>query len=285
MSRSPVNPPVAMTVAGSDSGGGAGIQADLRSFAALGVFGTSVITATTAQNTTAVTDVHVLPADHVAAQLDAVLADFPVAAVKTGMLATAELVALVGERAARGDLPLLVVDPVLVASSGARLLEDDAVVTYREQLVPHAAVVTPNLIEAGVLVGRELDGLDDVVQAAEELVGLGAQVAVVKGGHADGPYATDVVVTRDGRWELEAERIPSDNNHGTGCTFAASTAAGLATGLPVRDALEQAKRYVTACIAGGAGWDLGAGHGPLDHLGFGATTRPPFSATGWTRSD
>lgn len=278
-------PPVAMTIAGSDSGGGAGIQADLRSFAALGVFGTSVITATTAQNTAAVTDVHVLPAEHVTAQLDAVLDDFPVAAVKTGMLATAELVALVGERAAAGDLPLLVVDPVLVASSGARLLDDDALATYRERLVPHAAVVTPNLIEAGVLVGRELDGLDDVVTAAEELVALGAQVAVVKGGHATGPYATDVVVTADGdRWELEAERIASDNNHGTGCTFAASTAAGLASGLPVRDALEQAKRYVTACMAGGAGWQLGAGHGPLDHLGFGATDLPPFSAAGWTRA-
>jgi hydroxymethylpyrimidine/phosphomethylpyrimidine kinase len=280
-----VTPPVALTIAGSDSGGGAGIQADLRSFAALGVFGTSVITATTAQNTTAVTDVHVLPAEHVTAQLDAVLGDFAVAAVKTGMLATAELVELVGRRAAAGDLPLLVVDPVLVAASGAQLLADDAVATYREQLLPHAAVVTPNLIEAGVLVGAELDGLDDVVAAAEELVALGAQVAVVKGGHADGPYATDVVVTRDdGRFELEAARIASGNDHGTGCTFAASTAAGLAAGLPVRDALEQAKRYVTACIAGGADWDLGAGHGPLDHLGFGASALPPFSATGWTRA-
>lgn len=280
-----MTPPVALTIAGSDSGGGAGLQADLRAFAALGVFGASVVTAVTAQNTTGVTDVHVIPTATVAAQLDAVLDDLPVVATKTGMLATVELVAFVAERAAAGALPNLVVDPVLVSATGHQLLEDEAVVTYREQLLPHAVVVTPNLIEAGVLVGRELRSPDDAWRAAAELAALGPQVVVVKGGHASGPRSVDLVVLGEETAELDAARLETGNDHGTGCTFAAATAAGLATGLGIRDALRQAKRYVTACIAGGADWDVGAGHGPLDHLGFTATASPPFGPTGWTRSD
>lgn len=278
-----MNPPVALTIAGSDSGGGAGIQADLRAFAALGVFGTSVVTAVTAQNTVGVTDVHVIPAATVDAQLAAVLDDLPVAAVKTGMLATAELVALVADRAAAGALPNLVVDPVLVSTTGHRLLEDDAVATYRERLLPHAAVVTPNLIEAGVLVDRELRTPDDVRRAASEIAAFGAGVVVVKGGHGAGERAVDVVVMGDETIELDVARVATANDHGTGCTFAAATAAGLASGIGVLDALHQAKRYVTACIAGGAHWDLGSGHGPLDHLGFSATASAPFGPTGWTR--
>lgn len=278
-----MTPPVALTIAGSDSGGGAGLQADLRAFAALGVFGASVVTAVTAQNTTAVTDVHVIPTATVAGQLAAVLDDLPVVATKTGMLATAELVAFVAERAAAGELPNLVVDPVLVSATGHRLLEDEAISTYREQLLPHAAVVTPNLIEAGVLVGRELGSTEDAWRAAAELAALGPQVVVVKGGHATGPRAVDLVVTGEGTAELDAARLDTTNDHGTGCTFAAATAAGLATGLGIADALHQAKRYVTACIAGAADWDIGAGHGPLDHLGFSATASPPFGPTGWTR--
>lgn len=278
-----MNPPVALTIAGSDSGGGAGLQADLRAFAALGAFGATVITAVTAQNTTGVTDVHVIPRSTVAAQLAAVLGDLPVGAVKTGMLATAELVALVGERAAAGELPNLVVDPVLVSTTGHRLLEDEAVATYRELLLPHAAVVTPNLIEAGVLVGRELRTREDAWAAASELAQLGPGVVVVKGGHATGDRAVDVVVAGDETFELDAERIGTRNDHGTGCTFAAATAAGLAVGVGVRQALHGAKRYVTACIAGSAGWTLGAGHGPLDHLGFSATGSAPFGVAGWTR--
>ncbi len=276
-----MNPPVALTIAGSDSGGGAGLQADLRAFAALGVFGTSVVTAVTAQNTTAVTDVHVVPAATVDAQLSAVLDDLPVAAVKTGMLATAELVALVADRAAAGALPNLVVDPVLVSATGHRLLQEDAIATYRERLFPHAMVVTPNLIEAGVLVGRDVTTHDDAVAAAHEIAALGPSIVVVKGGHATGEQAIDVVVLGEDVEELDAARVDTDNTHGTGCTFAASVAAGLASDLGPRDAIRQAKRYVTACIAGGAHWELGSGHGPLDHLGFSATTAPPFGPAGW----
>lgn len=276
-----MNPPVALTIAGSDSGGGAGLQADLRAFAALGAFGTSVVTAVTAQNTTAVTDVHVIPAATVDAQLAAVLGDLPVAGVKTGMLATAELVRLVADHAARGVLPNLVVDPVLVSSTGHRLLQDDAIDTYREHLLPHAAVATPNLVEAGVLVDRELRTHEDAEEAAHEIAGLGPAIVVVKGGHTADDRALDIVVHGEEVERLDAARIDTVNTHGTGCTFAAATAAGLATGIDALDAIRQAKRYVTACIAGGARWRLGAGHGPLDHLGFSATPMPPFGPRGW----
>lgn len=260
-------PAVAMTIAGSDSGGGAGLQADLHAFGRAGVFGASVVTAVTAQNTVGVTAVHVVPAPIVSAQLDAVLDDLPVAAVKTGMLATAELVALVGDRAAAGELPRLVVDPVLVSTTGHRLLDAEAVVTYRDRLLPHAAVATPNLHEAGVLVGRELHTTEDAWRAAFELAQLGTGVVVVKGGHRDGRQAIDLVVADNGdRHELVADRIDTRNLHGTGCTFAAATAARLAVDHDPLTALEHAKRYVTDAIAGAASWRLGAGHGPLDQL-------------------
>lgn len=261
-------PPVALTIAGSDSGGGAGIQADLRAFGQMGAFGASVITAVTAQNTVGVTDVHVVPAASVAAQLDAVLDDLPVAAVKTGMLATAELVTLVADRAETGHLPQLVVDPVLVSATGHRLLERDAVAVYRERLLPHATIATPNLEEAAVLVGRPLTTVRDAWAAAHELAELGTTIVVVKGGHLDGPRAVDLVVVDGQEHELAAQRIETRNTHGTGCTFAAATAAGLASRLDPLPALEQAKRYVTDAIVGAASWRLGAGNGPLDHLGF-----------------
>ncbi|MCC5947130.1 MAG: bifunctional hydroxymethylpyrimidine kinase/phosphomethylpyrimidine kinase [Nitriliruptoraceae bacterium] len=262
------NPAVALTIAGSDSGGGAGIQADLRAFGQMGAFGTSVITAVTAQNTVGVHDVHVVPTATVAAQLDAVLGDLPVAAVKTGMLATAELVALVGARAAAGALPNLVVDPVLVSATGHRLLEQDAIEVYRTALLPHAVVATPNLEEAAVLVGRRLHTLEDARDAAHELAALGTPVVVVKGGHLAGGEAVDVIVIDGELHELAAARIDTPNTHGTGCTFAAATAGAIATGHTPLEALERAKAYVTGCIAGAAGWRLGAGNGPLDHLGF-----------------
>jgi hydroxymethylpyrimidine/phosphomethylpyrimidine kinase len=262
-----MTPPVALTIAGSDSGGGAGIQADLRAFGRMGAFGTSVLTAITAQNTVGVHDVHVVPSRTVAAQLDAVLGDLPVAAVKTGMLATAELIELVASYAAAGRLPQLVVDPVLVSATGHRLFQADAVGLYRELLMPHAAVVTPNLIEAGVLVGRELHDLADARAAALELAADGPAV-VVKGGHLSGERSVDVIVVEGVVHELAAHRIETSNTHGTGCTFAAATAAALAGGSEVLPALERAKAYVTACIAGSKDWHLGAGCGPLDHLGF-----------------
>ncbi|MBS3939836.1 MAG: bifunctional hydroxymethylpyrimidine kinase/phosphomethylpyrimidine kinase [Actinobacteria bacterium] len=266
-------PHVALTIAGSDSGGGAGIQADLRAFGQFGVFGASVITAVTAQNTVGVTDVHVIPAATVTAQIDAVLGDLPVAAVKTGMLATAELVELVAARAAAGELSNLVVDPVLVSATGHRLLEDSALAAYRELLLPHATIATPNLDEAAALLGRPLRTLDDARAAAHSLAELGTRVVVVKGGHLVGPRAVDVVVVDGDEHELAVDRIDTPNTHGTGCTFAAAAAAGLANGLDPLDALAGAKRYVTAAIAGAATWRLGAGNGPLDHLGFGPVSQ------------
>ncbi|MEX1162660.1 MAG: bifunctional hydroxymethylpyrimidine kinase/phosphomethylpyrimidine kinase [Nitriliruptor sp.] len=263
------SPNVALTIAGSDSGGGAGIQADLKTFGQFGVFGASVITAVTAQNTVGVTAVHVVPAATVTAQIDAVLVDLPVGAVKTGMLATAELVELVAARAAAGELPNLVVDPVLVSATGHRLLEESALTAYRDLLLPHATIATPNLEEAAVLVGRPLRTLDDARAAAHALAELGTQLVVVKGGHIEGPQAVDVIVVAGEDHELAADRIDTSNTHGTGCTFAAAAAAGLANGVDPLDALAGAKRYVTGAIAGAAAWRLGAGNGPLDHLGFG----------------
>ena len=263
-----MTPPVALTIAGSDSGGGAGIQADLKSFAALGVFGASAITAVTAQNTTAVKRVDVLPIEAVDAQIDAVLADLPVAAVKTGMLATAEIVELVARRAAAGDLPHLVVDPVMVASSGDRLLDEDAESAYRDLLFRHAEVITPNLWEASVLVGRSLDGPGDAADAAAEIALETHAWVVVKGGHLSGEEATDQVAHRHERHELVGVRIDTANVHGTGCSFASATAAGLAQGLDPLPALRQAKALVDRGVRGAVGWELGAGHGPIDHFGW-----------------
>ena len=262
-----MTPPVALTIAGSDSGGGAGIQADLKSFAALGVFGTSAITAVTSQNTVAVTRVDVLDPRAVEAQIDAVLADLPVAAVKTGMLATVEIVELVARRAAAGDLPHLVVDPVMVASSGDRLLAEDAEAAYRELLFPHAEVITPNLLEASVIVGRLLEDADDATAAAAELSAECDAWVVVKGGHLDGS-ATDAVAHGADATTLTSERIDTPNVHGTGCSFASATAAGLAQGLEPLAALRQAKAFIDRGVRGGAAWRLGAGHGPIDHFGW-----------------
>jgi hydroxymethylpyrimidine/phosphomethylpyrimidine kinase len=260
-------PAVALTIAGSDSGGGAGVQADLKAFAMHGVFGTSVLTALTAQNTTAVRAVRPVPPDFVAAQLDAVLADLPVAAVKTGMLGTPDTVAYLATRAA--DLPNLVVDPVLVASSGDPLFTGDVVRAYRDHLLPHACVLTPNLREAEVLVGRRLSTVDDMRAAAAELGALGPRCVVVKGGHpprAGGGRPTTAVdaVWHDGRTTLlTAEWLDTGNNHGTGCTFAATVAARLARGDVLADALATAKTYVHSMLRESASWRLGGGHGPL----------------------
>jgi len=259
-----------LTIAGSDSGGGAGIQADLKTFAALGVFGTSAITAVTSQNTTAVTRVDVLDPAAVDAQITAVLSDLPVAAVKTGMLATGEIVEVVAKRAAAGDLPHLVVDPVMVASSGDRLLDEDAETAYRELLFPSAEVITPNLLEAGVITERMLEDLAHAEAAAAQLAAELDAWVVVKGGHLDGD-AVDVVAHGNERFELTSERIDTANVHGTGCSFASATAAGLAQGLEPLAALRQAKDFVARGVRGGARWTLGAGHGPIDHFGWEAT--------------
>ena len=264
-----MNPPVAMTVAGSDSGGGAGIQADLKTFAALGVFGASAVTALTAQNTVGVRGVHAVPPEFVVAQIEAVLDDLPVVATKTGMLATADILQAVAKFAAAGRLPQLVVDPVMVSSSGDRLLDPDAERGYIELLLPHAVVVTPNLREAEVLLGRRITTLAEQRAAAEAIAEFGPLVVVVKGGHGvtDTPgEAVDVVFDGGHLYELRAPRVETPNNHGSGCSFASATAAGLANGLSTADALSAAKRFVHRAVMGGSGWSLGRGHGPLDHF-------------------
>ncbi len=264
-------PPVALTIAGSDSGGGAGIQADLKTFAALGVFGTSALTALTAQNTTGVRGVHVVPARFVVDQVDAVLDDLPVAAVKTGMLATAEIVAAVADLAAAGRLPNLVVDPVMVSSTGDRLLDEHAVSAYLERLLPRARVVTPNLREAQVLLGRELTTLDEVRRGARELHEVGCGVVVIKGGHPtadNAAVAVDVWFDGSALQELSGLRVDTTNDHGTGCSFASAVAARLAHGDDVPAALATAKAYVARALTGGSRWRFGAGHGPIDHLSW-----------------
>ncbi|ROO51841.1 hydroxymethylpyrimidine/phosphomethylpyrimidine kinase [Micromonospora sp. Llam0] len=270
MAGEQTTPVVAMTIAGSDSGGGAGIQADLKVFAALGVYGTSAITAVTAQNTTGVTSVHQLPAAQVLAQIEAVRADLPVCAVKTGMLGTARIAGAVAALARAGELPNLVVDPVLVSTSGHRL----GVVGAVERLLPYALVATPNRAEASALVGWPVRTTDEMARAAAELAAGGPRFVVVTGGDSDGTStaptadpAVDVVGTADGGWRLAGDRLDTGNTHGTGCSFAAAVAARLALGDDVPAALVFAKEYVARALAGARHWRLGSGHGPIDHFG------------------
>ncbi len=256
-------PPVALTIAGTDSGGGAGIAADLRAFSAYGVYGALVVSAVTAQNTLSVRAIEEMSPAFVDAQLAAVLDDLPVAAVKTGMLASAEVVRVVVDRAARGALPNLVVDPVMVAASGASLVEGDARSAYLE-LITHATVVTPNLDEAEVLVGHDVRDEDEMERAARELRAMGAGGVVVKGGHRKGRDAADAVVVGDGGvvW-LRAPWVDTQNVHGTGCTLSAAIAANLALGREVLPAIEDAKSFVREGLLASSAGVLGAGPGPL----------------------
>ncbi len=263
-------PPVALTIAGSDSGGGAGVQADLKTFAALQVHGTCALTAVTAQNTVEVREVVALEPRFVRRQVETVLDDFAVRGVKTGMLATADIVMTVADLAESGLLPQLVVDPVLVSSTGHRLLEPAGIAAYLGRLLPHALVVTPNLREAAVLGDTDVESLRTVearIAVAERIRATGARYAVVKGGHLT-ESADDVVAGPQGIVVLPGERVATGNDHGTGCSLSAAVAAYLARGLEVPDAITQAKRFVARALAGGAGWRLGAGHGPLDHFGW-----------------
>lgn len=253
----------ALTIAGSDSGGGAGIQADLKTFQALGVYGMSAITAITAQNTVGVRAIHEIPPEIVASQIDAVVEDIGVDGLKTGMLASAAIIGAVADRVRTHGLErILVVDPVMVAKSGDRLLRGDAVRALIEELLPLAAIVTPNLPEAEVLVGRSLHGEEDLPRAAREIRALGPQAVVMKGGHLSGD-ATDLFF--DGRREvrLEAPRIDTRSTHGTGCTFSAAIAARIALGDDPLDAVRAAKAYLTAALAHAT--PIGAGHGPVAH--------------------
>jgi hydroxymethylpyrimidine/phosphomethylpyrimidine kinase len=262
-----MTPPVALTIAGSDSGGGAGVQADVATFAALGVHGTCAVTAVTAQDTRGVHAVHVVPPETVVAQTAVVLDDFAVAAVKTGMLATAATVRAVGFLAARDQLPRLVVDPVLVSSAGQPLVDDAGREAYLEGLFPHATVVTPNLGEARALLGRQVRTLDEMRPAAAELAALGPAV-VVTGGHLapDGSSSSvDVLHTGGRTYELRGPWVDTRNTHGTGCTFSAALAARLAHGDDVPTAVRAAKHYVTAALTAAAHRRLGHGAGPLAH--------------------
>lgn len=253
---------VVLTIAGSDSGGGAGIQADLRTFAAHGVHGTSAITAVTAQNSVAVLDWVALEPRMVVAQIEAVASDMKVAAAKTGMLATAAIVLAVAEAVERLRLPLLVVDPVMVAKSGDRLLDADAESAYR-RLIPLATVLTPNLPETEALLGRPVRTLADMREAARALHAMGPRAVVVKGGHLAGE-AVDVFFDGSALEELPAPRIATANTHGTGCTYSAAIAARLALGDPLLDAVREAKAYLTEAIR--RSYSVGRGHGPVDHL-------------------
>ncbi|MEE9198437.1 MAG: bifunctional hydroxymethylpyrimidine kinase/phosphomethylpyrimidine kinase [Dehalococcoidia bacterium] len=253
----------AMTIAGSDSGAGAGVQADLKTFAALGVYGTSVITAITAQNTLRVTRVLELPTDIIAAQMDAVMSDIGTDAAKTGMLASSQIIGVVAERTRALSIPNLVVDPVMVAKSGDRLLREDAVQALRDELLPLATVVTPNIPEAEVLVGYPLESMDDTHKAAREIAGMGAANVVIKGGHRPGPVI-DVLFSQGIVREFRSPRVESESTHGTGCTFASAVAAYLALGRSVEQAVYHAKEYVTEAIK--AAFPLGTGHGPVHHF-------------------
>ncbi|WP_262175068.1 bifunctional hydroxymethylpyrimidine kinase/phosphomethylpyrimidine kinase [Haloarcula laminariae] len=253
--ESPVTPPVVLTIAGSDSGGGAGIQADLKTIEAGGAFGTSAVTSVTAQNTTGVQGSHLLPTDDIAAQMDAVLDDFGVAAVKTGMLATGEVIDLVAERAA--DLPNLVVDPVMVAASGDRLLAAEAEDAY-EALVAESALVTPNADEAEVLTGREITDPDSAAAAGRDLVEMGADAALVKGGHVPGDEVVDVLVTDGAATELRHDRVDTDATHGSGCTLSAAVATRLAHG----DGLQTAVAGGIDLLSRAVRYNLDVGEGP-----------------------
>ena len=258
--------PIALTIAGSDSGGGAGIQADLKTFAALGVYGTSVITAITAQNTKGVAAIHDVPPDFVAAQIDAVFSDFDVAAVKIGMLANAAAIEVVATGLDRHRARNIVLDPVMVASTGADLLRADAIDALRK-LIGRVSVFTPNLFEAAALLEVTMARNEGEMRVqAQKLRALGAEAVLIKGGHAGGLESVDLLVDSDGCERFAVPRIATNNTHGTGCTLSSAIAAGLAKGLSLRDAVREAKAYVTAAIAAADRLKLGSGYGPLNHF-------------------
>jgi hydroxymethylpyrimidine/phosphomethylpyrimidine kinase len=255
--------PRALTIAGSDSGGGAGIQADLKTFAMLGVHGMSAITSVTAQNTVRVSGVHDLPPEFVAEQIDRVAEDIGIDAAKTGMLSNAGIVRAVAEAVRRHRVPNLVVDPVMVAKSGDALLREDAREAVLRELAPLAFVITPNVPEAEVLAGMSIGTHDDLREAARRIAGAGPKFVLMKGGHLEGDAAVDYLYDGTGFTEFTAPRVDTKNTHGTGCTFSAAIAAYLARGMDTPGAVGAAKKYLTEAIR--RGLPLGAGHGPLCH--------------------
>ena len=256
--------PRALTIAGSDSGGGAGVQADLKTFSAQGVYGASVITAVTVQNTQTVSGVHDIPTDIVAAQIDAVFSDIRIDAVKIGMLSSAEIIHVIAERLRHWQPRFLVLDPVMVSKSGCKLLQDSAIDALRAELLPLATIITPNIPEAEVLFGAEIGDAKAQEEAASAIARATGVAVLVKGGHGSND-ANDVLGRPDGSaaW-FNGERVDTRNTHGTGCTLSSAIACGLARGFSLEESIAQAKRYLTGALA--AGLDLGRGSGPMDHM-------------------
>lgn len=258
---------IAVTIAGSDSGGGAGIQADLKTFSALGVYGASVIAALTAQNTRGVTGIHDVPPDFVTAQIDAVFSDLAVGAVKIGMLSNPRTIAAVASGLRKYRQDRIVLDPVMVAASGDRLLVPEAIETLRAELIPQALIITPNLPEAAALLDGPLAKTEtEMREQGEKLLALGARAVLIKGGHGEGAESVDVLIEPHAVVRLASERIATQNTHGTGCTLSSAIAAGLARGLDLAEAVRQAKAYVTAAITASDTLKIGHGHGPVHHF-------------------
>jgi hydroxymethylpyrimidine/phosphomethylpyrimidine kinase len=260
--------PIALTIAGSDSGGGAGIQADLKTFSAIGVYGCSVINALTAQNTCAVTGIFPIPPDFVRAQMDAVFSDIDIDAVKIGMLGDAALIRAVRDGLQAYKPRWIVLDPVMISKSGDALLDPKAVAALRADLVPLADVITPNLPEAATLLDRQepIDTPEAMVAAAEELLAMGPKAVLLKGGHMGGQDSSDVLVTAEGSTWLPGRRIDTQNTHGTGCTLSSAIAAHLALGQSMEEAVKSAKAYISNAILAADRLTVGKGHGPVHHF-------------------
>jgi hydroxymethylpyrimidine/phosphomethylpyrimidine kinase len=259
--------PIALTIAGSDSGGGAGIQADLKTFSALGVYGASVITALTAQNTKGVTGIHDVPADFITAQMDAVFSDLDVQAVKIGMVARREAIDAIVAGLDRWSPKHVVFDPVMVATSGDRLLSSDAVDALRTKLFPRAHLITPNLPEAAALLNESVASSEqDIEQQGRRLLAFGCPAVLIKGGHGQGPESTDYLIDANTVIRLAAPRIVTSNTHGTGCSLSSAVAAGLAKGFGLERAVRDAKAYISAAIAAADRLNVGHGHGPIHHF-------------------
>jgi hydroxymethylpyrimidine/phosphomethylpyrimidine kinase len=258
---------IALTIAGSDSSGGAGIQADLKTFSALGVYGASVIAALTAQNTKGVTAIHDVPAEFVAAQIDAVFSDLAVGAVKIGMLSSPAVIEAVADGLSRWRQQRIVLDPVMVAGSGDRLIAADAVAVLKRTLMPQAMIITPNLPEAAALLDTTPAANEaEMRQQAERFLALGVRAVLMKGGHGQGAESADFFADGTHMTRLAADRIDTRNTHGTGCTISSAIAAGLAKGQDLPTAVHEAKAYITAAIAAADRLDIGKGHGPVHHF-------------------
>jgi len=257
-----------LTIAGSDSGGGAGIQADLKTFSAIGCYGMSVITALTAQNTQGVNGIHAIPPEFAVQQIDAVLNDIGTDAVKIGMLYSAELIEAVAQALKKHAARKIVLDPVMVAQSGDKLLQDDAIEAIKTHLMPLADVVTPNIPEATVLCGRPLKQWSDIESAAKTLAQHGSRSILIKGGHGDGNKSVDLLfLARENRFvSLATDRIKTNNNHGTGCTLSSAIASYMAKGKDIQEAVQKAKTFMNQAITAGATYKIGHGHGPVHHF-------------------